>query len=219
MKQFLPQFLQLLSLFFSTRKDPLKLIKRAFFLSIFVLLFNSCGAKNSQAEKAKDLNLQGIELLQANPEKALRKFLEAAELSKEVGDYTANAGIAYMTLGRNDEALTMFEETIEIDPKYLQAYYNKGVILESLGNHIDAIESYKEALQITPDSPEIVYNLALAFEKSGQKKEAIENYSRFIQIASSSMEPAIVEAKSRIKSLKDGGNENPKEKRKKSKKK
>ena len=197
----------------------MNLLKAFFSVTIFVLVFYSCDSKKSQAEKARELNLQGIEILQESPQKALLKFLEAAELSKKVGDYTANAGIAFMALGRNEEALNMFEETLNIDPKYLQAYYNKGVILESLGNHTKAIESYEEALQITQNSPEIVYNLALAYEKSGQKKEAIENYSRFIQIASSSMEPAIMEAKSRIKALKGGKVDSAKEKRNKSKKK
>ncbi|EPG74844.1 tetratricopeptide repeat protein [Leptospira fainei serovar Hurstbridge str. BUT 6] len=179
----------------------MELIKRTFYLYVFISILNTCNFRDPVIQKGWELNRQGIELLQTNPEKALNKFLAAQKLIPEIPDFPANAGLAYMNLSKDKEALEKFSEAIKVDPDYFKAYYNQGNIFEKLGNHIRAIESYKKALQIAPDMPEIIYSLAQAYENSGNKKLAIENYTYFIEIARTSVETDISQAKKKIETL------------------
>lgn len=194
----------------------LKNLKLLFIFLSFIAIVLSC---KSNVEKGKELNAEGVKLMNTDPEKAILKFREAATLNPNVPDYISNAGTAYLNQKKTPEALQEFNSAIKIDPTYGPAYYNRGTIYSSQGRYYAAIEDYREALRLSGEIPEIIYNLALAYENVKNDKLAIESYSRFLEIAPTDLEPAIEEAKSRIEKLSNTKLEDPKEKRKTTKKK
>lgn len=196
----------------------MNLMKNLKLLFIFLSLIAVTQSCKSNVEKGKELNAEGVTLMSTDPEKAILKFKEAAALNPSVPDYISNVGTAYLNQKKIPEALQEFNTAIKIDPAYGPAYYNRGTIYSSQGRYYAAIEDYREALRLSGEIPEVIYNLALAYENVKKDKLATESYTRFLEIAPPNLQPAIDEAKSRIEKLSNTKAEEPKEKRKSTKK-
>ncbi len=93
-----------------------------------------------------------------------------------------NLGIAYSSLGRQQEAIDEFGLAIKIRPNYAMAFYNLGIVYEKLDRPNEAIAADKQAIIFKLDYAEAHYNLGLFYDKLNRSGEAIEAYNQAIKI-------------------------------------
>ncbi len=174
---------------------------------LFLLLIIAPLNTGSKADDKVDLNQavrrnqEGIELLQKDPEKAIRLFREAQAMDPKNPDFSNNIGIAFLSMNRYKEALPYFVRATELDSKYARGYYNQGVCFQRLEKYSNAIHAYQDSLKLT-QSPEIYFNLGIVYAKQGDRKNAIANYKKFLEIAPADKLPGpIADAKSKIQEL------------------
>ena len=81
---------------------------------------------------------------------------------------SANAAIAAMKAGNNDEAIAKFQEVIAKVPTCADCYYNMGMAYANKKDYAQAETAYKKAIELKPDNGEAYTGLATIYNT--QKK-------------------------------------------------
>src|SRR5262245_4569717 len=81
---------------------------------------------------------------------------------------SANAAIAAMKAGNNDEAIAKFQEVIAKVPTCADCYYNMGLAYANKKDYAQAETAYKKAIELKPDNGEAYTGLATIY--NAQKK-------------------------------------------------
>jgi tetratricopeptide (TPR) repeat protein len=177
-------------------------VKLTTLLFILFLSLSIYAQEKKTMETAQQLNVQGVQVLNTDPEKALSLFKKAHSIDSSVADYPNNAGVALLNLKKFKEASVFFAKATEIDTSYTRGFYNLGVCYQAMGENQQAITAYRKARKLAPSSPEIYYNLGIVYERENNKKEAIKSYEGFLKHAPNEMKQPIADAKEKIKRLK-----------------
>lgn len=173
-------------------------------LILLLVISNQIDCKENGVEnlsQAENRNLQGVEILQKDPQKAIQFFKEAQAMDPKNPDFPNNIGIAFLSMGKFKDALPYFSRAVQLDPKYVKGHYNSGVCYQRLEKYQDAIFSYRRAYDLIA-TPEVTFNLGLVYAKSGDKKNAVVFYKKFLEIAPLDKFPGpVADAKVKIREL------------------
>lgn len=167
---------------------------------VFYLMVLATGLLANNRQKAMQLNYSGVQILQANPQKAISLFQKAYHLDGTVPNYPNNAGVAFLNQKEYKKALTYFQKSTQISSSYGRGYYNQGVCHQAMRNHSEAVKAYTKALKYQ-QTPQTYFNLALVYGRLGNRQQTIHNYKEFLKIATPSMAKPIRDARARIKKL------------------
>ena len=122
---------------------------------------------------------RGVALEPADPEAALRAYLQAIAVDPAFLNAHINLGRLLHEAGRHAKAEQVYRDAVKAcgsDPVLL---YNLGVLLDDMDRKAQAMETYEAALSADPNLAECHYNLALLCEKLKKPKDAIRHMSRY----------------------------------------
>ena len=176
-------------------------MKLTILLFILLISLSIYPQERKNMETAQQFNVQGVQVLNTDPQKSLSLFKKAHSIDASVADYPNNAGVALLNLKKFKEASVFFAKATEIDTNYTRGFYNLGVCYQAMNENEQAISAYNKAKKLSPTSPEIYYNLGIVYERENHKKEAIQSYEDFLKYAPNEMKQPIADAKEKIKQL------------------
>lgn len=112
-------------------------------------------------EKARELNAQATELVQAEQYDVAEELLKDA-LTADVtfGPAHNNLGRVYYQKKQYYAAAWEFQYAAKLLPHHAEPRNNLGLVFEAVGDYDKAINHYEEALLIEPNNPELIGNLA-----------------------------------------------------------
>ncbi len=126
----------------------------------------------------------------------LGNFADAVRSLDEVLKYNSSSklayfykGIAYHSLGKNEEAYYNYTKAIEIDRNMVDAYYNRGQLIAKT-NPKQALDDFVSAVALDSKFVDAYYSIAALQKNLGQYKEAVKNLDKVIEL-----EPQAVNAK------------------------
>ena len=135
------------------------------------------------------LSLGIAELREGNIADAIKSFDESIALNKKNELPYFYKGIAFQSLGKNDEAFENYSKAIEINKNMIDAYYNRGQLIYKT-NPKQAIDDFVAAIALDSKFIEAYYSLAAVQKNLGQYEDAIKNLDKIIEL-----EPQAVNAK------------------------
>ncbi|NUN99492.1 MAG: tetratricopeptide repeat protein [Saprospiraceae bacterium] len=115
--------------------------------------------------------------------KALRYYLEIAELSEPDSDLMLHIGQCYQELGQNDMARDYYQRASQLDLFNDEAYYCTGQTFSIEENWKQALRFYKRAIQIDYHREEYHAAIAWTYHRLGQKEDADRHYREAIELA------------------------------------
>ena len=105
----------------------------------------------------------GLDLEDADPERAPEAYLRAVALDPNNADAHVNLGRLYQLKGHLKPARRCYRKALECVPDHQLALYNLGTLFDELDELDTAAEYYRQALRI----PDAHYNLARICEIRG----------------------------------------------------
>ena len=117
----------------------------------------------------------GLDLEEANPDKAPEAYQRALDLDPNNADAHVNAGRLYQLKGNLRYAKRHYETALRIAPEHQLANYNLGTIFDELDELERAREYYEKATAI----PDAHYNLARIAELGGDQVSARRAMRRY----------------------------------------
>jgi len=126
---------------------------------------------------AYGFNALGIAYLeQAEYEKAIPAFRDAARRAQHWSYPLHNEALAYVETGDYRSAIRAYQEAIRLTPQYSYLPYNLGLVYQRLNRRKDAEAAYKKAEMLAPDSAEPYNALGTLKASEGKSGEAEQLY-------------------------------------------
>lgn len=150
--------------------------KNRILLSITIVLLTAVVLYGQEPVTAGSLFREGQRLLgEGQPEEALAKFEQSAELDDEqIATFTYIGNIAIL-LERYDKAETAFRKAIELEPDKGSGYSDLCRALSLQKKHDDALRACDEGVRLAPDSDVAVSTRIGAMEAAGVRPEELRN--------------------------------------------
>jgi len=123
----------------------------------------------------------GLDLEEADPERAPDAYLRAISLDPTNADAHVNLGRLCQMKGHLKPARRYYRKALEFVPDHQLALYNLGTLFDELEELDTAAEYYRQALQI----PDAHYNLARICEMLGDELAALRHLRRYQQLLES----------------------------------
>lgn len=168
--------------------QPMKTLCPIFLLFVSLLLCGGCSKQQKQAPaEAQDdfirlMNSGKNYLDQAQAEKALEIYTQAAELAPTDVDVHLNLANSHLLAGNAEKAIAEADETLKLDPNSAAAYYVKGCAFMRLSNWEEAVKALSTARKIDPSEPALAFQLGLAHLQLKQYEEAIALLSEVVTV-------------------------------------
>jgi tetratricopeptide (TPR) repeat protein len=122
-------------------------------------------------------NALGIAYLeQAQYEKAIPAFRDAARRAQHWSYPLHNVALAYVETGDYKSAIKAYQDAIRLTPQYSYLPYNLGLVYQRLNRRKDAETEYRKAALLAPDSAEPYNALGTLKASEGKRDEAEKLY-------------------------------------------
>ncbi|MFM9946664.1 MAG: tetratricopeptide repeat protein [Saprospiraceae bacterium] len=116
--------------------------------------------------------------------KALRYYLEIAELSEPDSDLMLHIGQCYQETGQSDLARSYYQRAVQLDVFNDEAYYCTGQTYSLEEKWKQALRFYKRAIQIDYHREEYHAAIAWTYHRLGLAEDADRHYHEAIELAS-----------------------------------
>ena len=131
---------------------------------------------------AYGFNALGIAYLeQAQYDKAIPAFRDAARRAKRWAYPLHNAALAYVETGDYKSAIRSYQEAMRLAPQYSYLPYNLGLVYQRLNRRKDAEASYRKATGLAPDAAEPYNALGTLKASEGKRDDAERLYREALQ--------------------------------------
>lgn len=131
---------------------------------------------------AYGFNALGIAYLeQAQYEKAIPAFRDAARRAQHWSYPLHNAALAYVETGDYKSAIRSYQDAMRLTPAYSYLPYNLGLVYQRLNRRKDAEASYRRAMSLAPNSAEPYNALGTLKASEGKRDEAERLYREALQ--------------------------------------
>jgi tetratricopeptide (TPR) repeat protein len=120
----------------------------------------------------------GLDLEEADPDRAPEAYLRAISLDPKNADAHVNLGRLYQMKGQLKQARRYYRKALECVADHQLALYNLGTLFDELEELDTAAEYYRRALRI----PDAHYNLARICELRGDELAALRHLRRYQQL-------------------------------------
>lgn len=148
----------------------------------FGLLLAGCGTPQQRSgaidresgrnqQLAAELTQQAADLIQSNPEEAMRLLRRAVEADLFHGPAHNNIGVILLGRGELYEAAEEFDWARRLMPGHPDPRINLGLALERGGKVEDALEAYASAVEVYPGHLPSIQALARLQVRSGIRDE------------------------------------------------
>ena len=126
---------------------------------------------------------------EGSTEEGIKNLKEALTYNSESDIIHFYLGVAYHSLGKDDQAIDEYSRSIELNKKMTDAYFNRGQILLK-SSPKEALDDFVKAVVLDPDFIDAYYSIAVIQKNLGQYENAIKNLDKIIE-----KEPMAVNAK------------------------
>jgi tetratricopeptide (TPR) repeat protein len=127
-------------------------------------------------------NALGIAYLeQAQYEKAIPAFRDAARRAQHWSYPLHNLALAYTEIGDYKSAIKTYQDAIRLTPAYSYLPYNLGLVYQRLNRRKDAEAAYRKANSLAPNSPEPYNALGTLKASEGKRDEAEKLYQESLR--------------------------------------
>jgi tetratricopeptide (TPR) repeat protein len=127
-------------------------------------------------------NALGIAYLeQADYNKAIPAFRDAAHRAQHWSYPLHNEALAYVEIGDYNAAIKAYQQAIRLTPEYSYLPYNLGLVYQRLNRRKDAEAAYRKASMLAPDSAEPYNALGTLKAAEGKRGEAEQLYREALQ--------------------------------------
>ena len=126
--------------------------------------------------------LGSAELLEGDPNEAIKELKKAETFSPNYAPVRQNLGTAYQKLGRFDEAAAEYQAAIDLGERSPELYVDLGVSLFNRSQIEASKTQFRQALAIDPNFVPANYNLALACSETHDYAGAVTYGERAIQL-------------------------------------
>lgn len=151
------------------------------------------------AGAAYGYNALGIAYLeQAEYEKAIPAFRDAAHRAQHWSYPLHNLALAYVETGDYKDAIRAYQDAIRLTPQYSYLPYNLGLVYQRLNRRKDAEAQYAKAEMLSPDSAEPYNAMGTLKASEGKRTEAERLYREALQ-----KNPALLAARHNLALLLD----------------
>eukprot|EP01012_Entosiphon_sulcatum_P018248 TRINITY_DN2298_c1_g1_i2.p1 TRINITY_DN2298_c1_g1~~TRINITY_DN2298_c1_g1_i2.p1 ORF type:complete len:376 (+),score=63.31 TRINITY_DN2298_c1_g1_i2:328-1455(+) len=153
--------------------------------------------KENKSKKAKDLDEQGMQLMQKKHDyaAAVEKFTEAISLHPASSTYFFHRGNCYRYIQEHKRALfdyTMAIQIVDDDKKKPEDekrrrnramyYHSRGICFRNMGKLEDSVNDFTHAIHLEPNNGMFWYNLGLTYYDMGDKEQAIAAYTKALDL-------------------------------------
>ncbi len=107
---------------------------------------------------------------------------EAAALDASLTEAHVCRGIAYRSLGRNNEAVVAFTRAITIDPTSPDALHGLAVVYEQMGSPTDAEQTHRQVVEVRPYDWVGYYWLGAFYVSEARYADASEAFEEVIRL-------------------------------------
>ncbi len=126
--------------------------------------------------------LGSAQLLEGDPNEALKELKKAEAYSPNYAPVRQNLGTTFQKLGRFDEAAAEYQAAIDLGDRSIQNYVDLGVSEFNRGRLDAAKTQFRQALAIDPDFVPANFNLALACSQTHDYAGAVKYGERAIEL-------------------------------------
>lgn len=126
--------------------------------------------------KAEELNREGADLLDSDPDEAERLLRDALTADLFFGPAHNNLGVLYLKRGKLYEAASEFEWARKLLPGHPDPRVNLALALETAGKTSEAMAAYDAALEVYPDYLPAVMGAASLALRSGREEERLRGW-------------------------------------------
>jgi tetratricopeptide (TPR) repeat protein len=133
-------------------------------------------------------NLGKAQLLNNQPDDAVKSFSTALLLRPGRAQTHLNLGRAFVALGRLNDGLYQYDTALAIDPTDAEVYNQKGVAFIQANRAAEAIAPLQRAVELRPHYAIGLENLGIALAVTGHLNEAVERFHA--SIAANPRDPA-----------------------------
>lgn len=91
-------------------------------------------------------------------------------------------GMAYFSMGNNEQALADFNESISLDPKTFRTYYYKGIVYSIQKKYEEAITSFSDSLKLNDFQKHTHLRRAMAYYEIGDYEKALEDLNKAVDL-------------------------------------
>ena len=120
----------------------------------------------------------GLDLEEADPERAPDAYMRAIALDPKNADALVNLGRLFQMKGQLKQARRYYRRALDCDADHQLALYNLGTLFDELEELDTAAEYYRRALRI----PDAHYNLARICEIRGDELAALRHLRQYQQL-------------------------------------
>jgi tetratricopeptide (TPR) repeat protein len=127
-------------------------------------------------------NALGIAYLeQAQYDKAIPAFRDAANRAQHWSYPLHNLALAYMEAGNYEPAIRSYQEAIRLAPRFAYLPYNLGFVYQRIGRKKEAEVSYRRAIALAPAWPEPSNAIGVLEASEGRFADAERDYRSALQ--------------------------------------
>lgn len=91
-------------------------------------------------------------------------------------------GMAYFSMGSNDQALADFDESISLDPKTFRTYYYKGIVYSIQKKYEEAIKSFTDSLRLNDYQKHTHLRRAMAYYEIGEYDNSLADLNKAVDL-------------------------------------
>jgi Flp pilus assembly protein TadD len=133
-------------------------------------------------------NLGKAQLLNNQPDDAVKSFSAALLLRPGRAQTHLNLGRAFVALNRLNDGLAQYDDALAIDPADAEIYNQKGVAFIQSNRAAEAIAPLQRAVELRPHYAIGLENLGIALAVTGHLDEAVEKFRA--SLAANTNDPA-----------------------------
>ena len=127
--------------------------------------------------------LQGMVLLQSDPDKALDAFNQELAISPNHPQSLISIASEYLKRSDYKSALPYAEKAVTSDPSYFAAHAMLGkVLVEGDLDPARGTSELEKAVKMAPSNPQSRLTLAAAYAKTGRKEDAAKQRKEFLRL-------------------------------------
>ncbi len=113
---------------------------------------------------------------------AVLHYRRALEIKPDYAEAYSNLGIAYETLGKDEDALDCFSNLVKFKGQDSESHNKLGSVLARLGRFDAALESFKKSTHLNPNHANAHANLGRALQGLGRFEEAVDSFKQSLEI-------------------------------------
>lgn len=153
------------------------------------LFTKACMEDDKDFSEKYYLSLGILDVNSGNFKDAIFNFDESLKFNPNLATAHFYKGVAYHSLGKNDEAYENYSRAIEVDKKMIDAYFNRGQLIIK-DKPKEALDDFVSAVSLDPKFLDAYYAIASVQKNLGQYEDAVKNLDKIIEL-----EPHAVNAK------------------------